>query len=247
MRLMNADYSRRTFGLAWPFCVDANTLAAKDHNRYWTDRYVVGDKRLRVCSQWFERQRDAFCAYLTAKSITLSFPPKPNPEPRPRPLSGHRNSRYGSIQIGDAQNAFIRFILSRLGNESFDERDWQKTKAYFDNHCAYCNDGAADQMDHGVPINRSKLGEHRLGNVIPACKSCNTAKHQRDYREHLHEDFERIERIETYMASQGYLPLGEEHHVKSIIEQAHKEVAALADRYIEILNKFLARPPEPVG
>jgi hypothetical protein len=87
-----------------------------------------------------------------------------------------RNNRYGSIQIGDAQNAFIRLILSRIGEEWFDERDWQETKAYFGNGCAYCGGGKADQMDHGVPINRAKLGEHRLGNIIPACKNCNNRK-----------------------------------------------------------------------
>lgn len=32
-RLMSADYSRRTFGLAWPFCAEARQIASKDHNR----------------------------------------------------------------------------------------------------------------------------------------------------------------------------------------------------------------------
>ena len=103
-------------------------------------------------------------------------------------------------------------------------------------------------MDHGVPINRAKLGEHRLGNVIPACKKCNTGKHQRDYREHLRDDVDRIERIETYMASKGYVPLGDNDQVRGILEQAHKEIAALADRYIGTLNMVLVRQPaQPVG
>jgi hypothetical protein len=242
VRLMSAEYSRRTLGLAFPFCADANRIAPQDHRRYWADRFVVGDKRLRVCNDWYERQRDAFCAYLAAKSIAPPvFPSRPNPEPPPQPPPrGNRNSRYGSIQIGDAQNAFIRFILSRLGEESFDEGNWRATKAYFDNRCAYCDGSAADQMDHGVPINRSKLGEHRLGNVIPACKGCNTGKHQRDYREHLRDDLHRIDRIETYMASKGYVPRAENDQVKGILEKAHKEVAALAERYIEILNMVLS-------
>jgi hypothetical protein len=241
LRLMNADYSRRIFGLAWPFCADANRISAKDHSRYWAERYVVGDQRFRVCSQWYDRHWDAFCQYLLGKRITFSPTPKPNLESRPRPMR-ISNSRYGSIQIGDAQNAFIRFILSRLGEESFDERDWKETKAYFGNRCAYCEDDSADEMDHGVPINRSKLGEHRLGNIIPACKKCNSGKHQKDYREHLQDDLDRIERIEIYMVSRGYAPLGETGPVKGILEQAHKEVGALADRYIETLNMLLIRP-----
>jgi hypothetical protein len=44
------------------------------------------------------------------------------------------------------------------------------------------------------------------------------------------------------MASRGYVPLGENDQVKGILEQAHKEVAALATRYIELLNMILVRP-----
>jgi hypothetical protein len=45
------------------------------------------------------------------------------------------------------------------------------------------------------------------------------------------------------MASRGYVPLGENDQVKGILEQAYKEVAALADRYIEILKTVLIHPP----
>jgi hypothetical protein len=172
--------------------------------------------------------------------------PATAPKPRPRLTPRSRNGRFGSIQIGDAQNAFIRFLLSRLGEDSFDERDWQVTKTYFENGCAYCEGGGAEQMDHGVPINRAKLGEHRLGNVIPACKKCNSGKHQRDYREHLGDDLERVERIEAYMASRGYVPLGDHKQVKEILEQAHKEVAAVAERYIAMLNDVLAGRASPL-
>jgi hypothetical protein len=244
LRLMDTEYCRRTFGLAWPFCADADKLPLKDHTRYWCDGYAVGDRRVRVCSQWYDRQRGRFCDYLAAKRIALVS--KPSAEPRPHLAPSTRNSRYRSTQIGDAQNAFIRFILSRLGEESFGERDWQETKAYFGNGCAYCAVGEAGHIDHGIPINRSKLGEHRLGNVIPSCERCNTGKHQKDYREHLRDDLVRIDKIETYMASRGYAPLGENHQVKGVLEQAHKEVAALADRYIEILNVILVRPQAEV-
>lgn len=38
--------------------------------------------------------------------------------------------------------------LGQIGEDSFDERDWQETKAYFGNGCGYCGDSMADQMDH---------------------------------------------------------------------------------------------------
>lgn len=239
-RLMSAEYSRRTFGLAWSFCADASQISAKDHPRYWAEIYIVGNRRVRVCSQWYDRQWDTFWNYLAAKRIALPSPQPATRPPRPRPVSGSRKGRYGSIQIGDAQNTLIRFVLSRLGEESFDERSWQETKAHFGNGCAYCEDGLAEQMDHGVPINRAKLGEHRLGNVIPACRVCNTRKHHRDFREHLRDDLARIERIESFMAGKGYIPLGDNKQVKDILEQAHGEVAALAQRYIDMLDDVLS-------
>jgi hypothetical protein len=238
-RLMDTGYSKKTFGLAWPFCADASGISVKDHIRYWRNLHVVCDRRVRVCSQWFERQREPFRSYLVSRGIAVPFAPETAPT-SPIRAPEPRNGRYGSIHIGDAQNALIRLILSKIGEASFDERDWQATKAYFDNRCAYCPDGGADQMDHGVPINRTKLGEHRLGNVIPACKKCNSGKHQRDYREHLGEDQDRIDRIENYMTSSGYVPLGDNKQVKAILDQAHKEVAALAERYIAIINTALA-------
>ena len=241
---MDADYSRETFGLAFPFCAETHQILPENHCRYWKLVHVVGTKRLRVCNHWFDTQRDTFSKYLVENRIATSFRPNTDQE-QPRSPPNGQNSRYGSIQIGDAQNAVIRVILSRLGEESFDESDWQKTKTYFQERCAYCAEGVADEMDHGVPINRNKLGEHRLGNIIPACKKCNTRKHHRDYREHLGGDLDRIVRIQTYMESKGYVPLGDNSQVKNVLEQAHKEVASLAERYIAILNNLMAVPEPP--
>jgi 5-methylcytosine-specific restriction endonuclease McrA len=249
-RLMSAEYTRMRFGLAWPFCTDTDKIAARDHCRYWTTQYVVADRRVRVCSQWFDKQQEAFSNYLVAKQIAPAPAIRPNSEFPPRHASILRrpNGRYGGTQIGDAQNAFVRVILSRLGNEAFDYGDWERTKAYFDHRCAYCDQSTVEHRDHAVPINRSKLGEHRLGNLVPACKQCNAAKHDRDYREYLGENMDRIARIEAYMVAKSYVPLGDNDQVKRILEQAHKEIAALAERYAEILNTILLPPStEQIG
>jgi 5-methylcytosine-specific restriction endonuclease McrA len=251
MRLMEATYCKKTFNINWPFCADITRISSKDHNRYWTDKYIFEDKRLRFCSQWIERHREAFCRYLLSRGIieknelpkllggeTGPIPRKPSV---PDDANGTANRRYGSIQIGDAQNAFIRFILSKLGQESFDEGNWRDTKDHFRNGCAYCDDGGTDlEMDHGVPINKTKLGEHRLGNLIPSCKRCNSGKHQKDFGEFLGEDVERIQRIVDYMELRNYVPLADNDQIKMILEQAHMEIAALAYRYIAIINTVAA-------
>jgi 5-methylcytosine-specific restriction endonuclease McrA len=255
--LMDATYSRNIFNLNWPFCVEAGRISSTEHERYWIDHYVCRDKRLRVCSQWYSRHLEVFSRYLLSKGIidkqklcTLIGVGEPTPIP-PRPTTpdrgrGAENRRHGSIQIGDAQNALIRVVLSRLGRESFDEADWQRTTEYFLKSCAYCGGNAGPlEMDHGVPINKTKLGEHRLGNVIPSCKKCNKEKHRRDYIEYLGADVERITKIENYMETRNYIPLGGNALVRSILEQAHKEVSALAERYVAIIDTILADKPPP--
>ena len=48
----------------------------------------------------------------------------------------------------------------------------------FDHCCAYCGASGDLEVEHVVPI--SKGGEHHLGNIVPACHSCNSSKHSKD-------------------------------------------------------------------
>lgn len=54
--------------------------------------------------------------------------------------------------------------------------------AQFDHRCAYCGAIGEDlHIEHVVPI--SKGGPHALGNIIPACRSCNFSKFDNDVEE----------------------------------------------------------------
>jgi len=44
----------------------------------------------------------------------------------------------------------------------------------FDHCCAYCGTKGDLQVEHVIPI--SKGGEHHLGNIVPACATCNYSK-----------------------------------------------------------------------
>ena len=57
-------------------------------------------------------------------------------------------------------------------------KQWQSIKAHYRYRCVYCNKKTiALTQDHITPI--SKGGNHTVQNVVPACKSCNSAKRDR--------------------------------------------------------------------
>jgi 5-methylcytosine-specific restriction endonuclease McrA len=50
--------------------------------------------------------------------------------------------------------------------------------AEFDHRCAYCGAGGDLHIEHVVPISRG--GGHAIGNIVPACESCNYSKRDHD-------------------------------------------------------------------
>jgi len=54
------------------------------------------------------------------------------------------------------------------------ERDWRRLVARYGGRCAYCNSAGAMTVDHVIPLIRG--GRHAIGNVLPACRSCNSSK-----------------------------------------------------------------------
>jgi 5-methylcytosine-specific restriction endonuclease McrA len=55
----------------------------------------------------------------------------------------------------------------------------------FDGKCAYCRTNVADTWDHIVAV--ANGGRTTPGNVVPACRSCNSAKSNRDVTEWMEE------------------------------------------------------------
>jgi len=159
-----------------------------------------------------------------------------------------RNSRYKGNPVGNAQNLVIRTILSNLGDESFSEKDWEETKSYFEGKCAYC--GTADKeivRDHAIPINRYKLGEHKLGNLVPACRHCNNAKGEQDYIEFCGENEKAITQINAYIESRNYRPLtadtDKSQNIQIILHHVYEEIRVVAERYIKLINDLFFSSP----
>lgn len=65
--------------------------------------------------------------------------------------------------------------LTNPGSVGVSVRDWRRLLTRYGHCCAYC--GARSdrlQMDHVIPLSRG--GRHAIGNVLPACRRCNTSK-----------------------------------------------------------------------
>jgi len=61
-------------------------------------------------------------------------------------------------------------------------KDWRNIKAYYQGCCVYCGERYFKlSRDHVIPIT---LGGHdAVYNVVPACKSCNSSKHNKPLNE----------------------------------------------------------------
>jgi hypothetical protein len=107
------------------------------------------------------------------------------------------------------------FAAAIAPNDSFDEARVREAVSYLgqdpdaDLRCAYCG-AEAQTWDHvyaTVKDSRFSGYGHRLGNLLPCCKPCNSSKGNRDWRSFLDglavpSDQRRIavERIELYLS-----------------------------------------------
>lgn len=108
----------------------------------------------------------------------------------------------------------LMFNLMAMRSSEAQKLWFQKIREVWDNRCAYCGTPPIDSnsltRDHVKP--RSRGGETRLRNVIPACKRCNQSKRSHPWREWYRTQpcysAEREERID-YWLEHGELPMGD--------------------------------------
>jgi HNH endonuclease len=96
----------------------------------------------------------------------------------------------------DIANMAIRIFLQDMGRAYDEERGlppyngrkhFPIIRAFFEERCCYCGDelGATVNQDHLIPVNKTDLGLHAWGNIVPACQGCNSAKHGSDWRDFI--------------------------------------------------------------
>jgi 5-methylcytosine-specific restriction endonuclease McrA len=65
--------------------------------------------------------------------------------------------------------------IGNPGSVGVSERDWLRLVNRMLHACFYCDERVADlHMEHVIPLSRG--GRHAIGNIVPACASCNLRK-----------------------------------------------------------------------
>ena len=124
----------------------------------------------------------------------------------------------------DIANTATRIFLQEMGAAYDEERNrepwkkgrhFQEIRDFFGNRCCYCGaefgPGEPAVVDHLIPINKTDLGLHAWGNIVPACRECNAKKQGQDWRDFIIQRAgtdaqERHTRVREYLREYDYNP-----------------------------------------
>jgi hypothetical protein len=124
----------------------------------------------------------------------------------------------------DISNSAIRIFLQDVGKyydeargfEAFGPKVAQKDELlnFFNHECCFCGVEITRKtlsQDHLIPMNKSDLGLHAWGNVVPCCQQCNNDKQQKPWQDFLFvkagkDTALRERRINDFVNSKNYDP-----------------------------------------
>ena len=141
----------------------------------------IRDKKIEVACKWQRDNKEAKQAYDSARRSTV--------EVRAQRNELERQWRLDHIEQANADSAMRqrKRRATKVGNGVYlvTERDFRRCLSRYGNACAYCHQAFTSdrkiEWDHVIPIVRG--GVHAIGNLVPACLTCNRGKSVRLVRE----------------------------------------------------------------
>ncbi|WP_052184256.1 Swt1 family HEPN domain-containing protein [Psychroserpens sp. Hel_I_66] len=113
-KLMDKEYSNKTFGINFPFCSDV-IITLLDSKRYWKDKYILNSKAIRVSSQWNINHKTKFLNYLLLHNLISEI------EYKELDLSvEHSHSKSQSLEISKLE-IYNKEIFTGSLNSYFEE------------------------------------------------------------------------------------------------------------------------------
>jgi hypothetical protein len=150
----------------------------------------------------------------------------------------------------DISNSAIRIFLQDVGKFYDSERGYApfspnvkqrlQLLEYFNNRCCFCNIEICQKtmsQDHLIPMNKTSLGLHAWGNVVPCCKPCNNEKNQTNWRDFMAskaspaDAMERIKLIDKFVVDMDYDPTLDLH---KFADTLYEDVGAVATTLINL-------------
>lgn len=102
----------------------------------------------------------------------------------------HSDEEYRQKRIQQSR----MYEATRTYSGHISAEEWLKVCLSFNNTCAYCGTTGPLTMDHIIPV--SNGGKNTLGNVVPACRRCNSSKGAKNYREwYMNQTFFKVDRL----------------------------------------------------
>lgn len=137
------------------------------------------EKRARDCRAWYRNNKNRAIQY--ARSYYAANVKRLREDARRRQARRTREDRAAALRRFHAanpeanstyhQNRRARKALSGLVVRRV---DIGRLFNRFEGRCAYCGERPATSIDHVIPLSRG--GRHSIGNILPACGSCNSQK-----------------------------------------------------------------------
>ena len=155
----------------------ANKVAHSDYSKQWYQKNRV--KQVERNKQW-QRDNRVVCAEYQ----------KQYRQDNKEAYDKHKKQYYQENIVARAEYAKehqkVHPELHRIQNQkrrslklqlphTLTMEQWERTKIHFNNRCAYCAEELPLTQDHFIPL--SKGGGYIAGNIVPACISCNSSKH----------------------------------------------------------------------
>ncbi|WP_228499321.1 HNH endonuclease [Nocardioides agariphilus] len=259
--LRDESYCKSTLGVRYPFFRSPDLIVGRYEGRYRSSpQVVVCGETVLFTNDWYARHYVGFVKYIADKQMidqdTAAAYLDALSESVPRAgAAGEAGSRgrLAAPAIGNAQNLLVRNVLGRIRPDAHAHGGWESTWSYFGGRCAYCDEPlAAHDKDHVFGINSKSLGEHKRGNLVPACKDCNSEKGDEDFRDFLDAKFmadpataeDRKAAIFRFMLERDYLPFALDPQVDpaaitALLDQARTRVQEVATEYVAQIRSLV--------
>jgi hypothetical protein len=147
-------------------CREYNRINREKRRHY---RQANRERRASQCRNWYAINKDKVREY-NKKNAERIRAQRRDYYKRNAQILREKTLRYNYRKRASRRSSLISSIEKerRLRQHVFD---------LFSNRCAYCGTASRLELDHVMPLSKGGLDER--GNLVPACKFCNTSKQAR--------------------------------------------------------------------